>query len=425
MEMSKIKRFSAVASLGLALIACLISPAQAATPLKLADIYNPLKIVRADLTLPQTSVDSLNDPQTLTTYVPATFKLSLDGKTSGDLAIKIRLKGSTSLFPLNETPSFKVKFKKDNAGNTYLGLNRMTLNGMIQDNSKIHEYGAYALFNAMGIAAPKTGWARLYINGVDRGLFVNVEQPDHVFMQKRFKDITQHIYEGIARKDFNFGNDTGDNASGAFLVDYGWKVTANKRDLTRLINYANDWDPVTWYKGLSNVVDRTSMIKFFAVENFLGHWDGYSGPDINNYYIRSNTKSKFTFIPWGVDQTFGENRKTEVLGDTFDLSLLSDTSAQPWGRETNRGKLYVMCINYKPCRTEYLTDLKAVSAMATKMKLATNMKAAAKLIDPVLLSQFSASAERNLIHSEQTRSIGYIAKRQSQVAALLKKYGIK
>jgi len=408
------------------LLGVISSPAQAANPLKLSDIYNPLKVLRVDLTLPADSVTSLNDATTWRVYVPGTITMSVDGRTSGAMEINTRLKGSTSMYKLDETPSFKIKFKKGPTGLGYLGLRRLTLNGLVQDNSKIHEFGAYNLFNAMGIPASKTGWARLYINGVDRGLYVNVEQPDQVFMAKRFKDITQHVYEGVARKDLQFGNDNGDATTGAFLVDYGWKVTPNKNDLTKLINYASDWEDKTWYQGLSTVTDRTLLIRAFAVENFLGHWDSYSGPDINNYYLRSNTRGKFTYIPWGVDQTFGENRGTEVLGDTFNLPLISDSAAQPWSRNMNRGKLYVQCINYKPCRTQYLLELKAVSAMATKIKLGAQMRAVAVVIEPELAVQYAKDQPTlTLAHKEQTRSIAYIARRQAEVKALLKQYKIK
>ena len=408
------------------LLGILTGPAQAATPLKITDIYNPLKVLRADLDLPSASVSSLNNSATFKVYVPGTLTLSVDGKSSGVQEITIRLKGSTSMYKLDETPSFKIKFKKGPTGLGYLGLRRLTLNGMVQDNSKIHEFGAYNLFNAMGIPASKTGWARLYINGVDRGLYVNVEQPDQVFMAKRFKDITQHVYEGVARRDLQLGNDNGDATTGAFLVDYGWKVTPNKNDLTKLINYASDWEDKTWYQGLLTVTDRALLIRAFAVENFLGHWDSYTGPGINNFYLRSNTRNKFTYIPWGVDQTFGENRGTEVLGDTFNLPLISDSSPHPWSRSMNRGKLYVQCINYKPCRTQYLLELKAVSAMATKIKLGTQMRAAAAVIEPVLAVQYANDKDTlTLAHKEQTRSIAYIARRQAEVKALLAKYKIK
>lgn len=408
------------------LLGLLSSPAQAATALKLSDIYNPLKVLRVDLTLPADSVTSLNDATTWRVYVPGTVTMSVDGRASAAMEINTRLKGSTSMYKLDETPSFKIKFKKGPTGLGYLGLRRLTLNALVQDNSKIHEFGAYNLFNAMGIPASKTGWARLYVNGVDRGLYVNVEQPDQVFMAKRFKDITQHVYEGVARKDLQFGNDNGDATTGAFLVDYGWKVTPNKNDLTKLINYASDWEDKTWYQGLSTVTDRALLIRAFAVESFLGHWDSYTGPGINNYYLRSNTRGKFTYIPWGVDQTFGENRGTEVLGDTFNLPLMSDSAAHPWSRNMNRGKLYVQCINYKPCRTQYLLELKAVSAMATKIKLGAQMRAVAAVIEPVLAVQYAKDQPTlTLAHKEQTRSIAYIARRQAEVKALLKQYKIK
>ncbi|NBR65079.1 MAG: hypothetical protein EBS85_03920 [Micrococcales bacterium] len=408
------------------LLGMLISPAHAETPLSLADIYNPLKMLKVELNLPAESVASLNDPATFKVYVPGTLTMSVDGRTSGSLDIQTRLKGSTSLFALNETPSFKIKFKKGPTGLGYLGLRRLTLNALVQDSSKIHEFGSYKLFNAMGIPASKTGWARLYINGADRGLYVNVEQPDQVFMAKRFKDVTQHIYEGVAFKDLGLFNADGVADSGAFLVDYGWKVTPNKNDLQKLIDYANDWEQKTWYQGLLTVTDRAALIRAFAVENFLGHWDSYSGPDINNYFLRSNTRGKFTYIPWGTDQTFGENRKSEVLGDTFKLPLISDRADQPWAKNLRRGQLYVQCINYKPCRTQYLLELKAVSAMASKIKLGAQMKAAAAVIEPVLAVQYANDqATLTLAHNEQNRSIGYIAKRQTEVKALLTRYKIK
>lgn len=405
----------------------LASPAQAASTLKSTDFYNPLKVLRIDLDLPSATVLALNDRKTYRTYAPGTVTMSVDGRTSGALGMDIRLKGSTSISKLDATPSFKIKFPKGPSGTGYLGLRRLTLNALTQDSSKLHEYGAYALFNAMGVPASKTGWARVYINGEDRGLYLNVEQPDENFMAKRFKDITQHVYEGVAPKDFKPGNDYGDNVSGAFLADYGWKVTPNKNDLAKLIAVVNYKDPASWYKALDTYTDRAALIKFMAVENFLGHWDGYTGPNVNNYFIRSNTRGKFTFIPWGVDQTFGENRQTKTLGDTFLTPMLAKTSTHPWlPKETARGSLYTKCIAYATCKTAYLTELKNVSAMATKMKLGTLMKSAATVIKPVLLTQYPAGAEElDVLGMEQTRSIAFIATRQKEVAALVKTYKIK
>jgi hypothetical protein len=303
----------------------------------------------------------------------------------------------------------------------------MTLNAMTQDGSKVHEFASYALFNAMGLPAEKTGWAHVFVNGVDKGLYVNIEQPDEVFMSKRFKDITQHIYEGIYSQDFSYGNDDGNQDTGSFLVDYGWKATPNKNDLAYLFDYTNNWNLPVWYKNLSKVFDRAALIKYFAVENFIGHWDGYSGPDINNYYVRSSTQNKFTLIPWGTDQTFGENRNTPQVGDDFNMSMLSETSNHPWtNSQLQRGELYVLCIDYKPCKTEYLKDLKAVSAKVTSMALGTKITNATRLINVVAEAQLNyyVPSVRDL-HTEQARTVRWITSRQAQVADLLKQNGIK
>ena len=405
----------------------LVSPAQAASTLKSTDFFNPAKILRIDLDLPAGTVAALNSRNTYRIYAPGVVTMSVDGRTSGNLDMDIRLKGSTSISKLDGTPSFKIRFPKGPSGTGFLGQRRLTLNALTQDGSKIHEYGAYALFNAMGVPASKTGWARVYVNGVDRGLYLNVEQPDENFMAKRFKDITQHVYEGVAINDFKPGKDTGDNVSGAFLADYGWKVTPNKNDLTKFITVANYKDAATWYKALETYADRPALIKFMAVETFLGHWDGYTGPNVNNYFVRSNTRGKFTFIPWGADQTFGENRQTKSLGDTFLTPMLAKTSTHPWlPKETARGMMYTKCIAYTTCKTAYLTELKNVSAMATKMKLGTLMKSAAAVIKPLLLNQFPTGSEQlAIIEMEQTRSIAFITTRQKEVAALVKTYKIK
>jgi len=419
----------------LGLIALLVSVnltaagANAATPLAVTDIYNPSKVLRIDFTLPKDSVDSLNTQETLKVYVPGTVTMTLGNKTSGPQEMKVRLKGSTSLQKLDQTPSFKIRFKKGENDQGYLGLRRMTLNAMTQDTTKLHEYAAYALFNAVGVAAPRTGWARVYVNGVDKGLYVNIETPDETFMARRFRDITQHIYEGSG-SDFWMGQDTGDDKTGNFLVDYGWKVTPNKYDLNNLINFTYDSNKASWYKGLSSVVDRTAMIKFFAVENFIGHWDGYSGPDRNNFFIRSNTQGKFTFIPWGTDQTFGENLATSQVGDIFEMDMLSERWNIPWSNDPQwRGKLYVQCINYSVCKTAYLQALKSVAAKAVSMNLSGKITAAAKTIEPVLLARYGTSMENlkymDTIRTEQSGLQQFLTKRQKSVADLLKQNNIK
>ena len=62
--------------------------------------------------------------------------------------------------------AFKIKFDKYVEGQSFLGLEKMTLNNMVQDPSMIHEVLAYAIFRAFDVPCPRTGYATLRVNGL-------------------------------------------------------------------------------------------------------------------------------------------------------------------------------------------------------------------------------------------------------------------
>ncbi len=393
-----------------------------------ADLYDSTKISSIAFSIPNASVSSLNNRATAKTYTAATVTITAGGFTMGPIQIGLRLKGSTSLELLNQTPSFKIQFNWSALkGQRFLGLKNMTLNAMTQDGSKIHEFASYKLFNAMNVQAPRTGWASVKVNGVDKGLYVNIETYDDIFLANRFTDTTLHLYEGLGLNDLKAGNADGAKSTGHFLVKEGWGADPNKNDLQALINVAGNFNAAAWWKQLASVSDRSELIRMWAVENFVGQWDGYSGPIINNYFLRSNIDGKFVMMPWGTDQTFGENRQTDyiakpIFGDDYFFAMDKAAVGYPWSMQVqhvktmNRGMLFRMCLVYKPCKTEYLTDLKLVSAKATSIKLVNAMKAASTLIAP-----YTNAA----IKKEQVRSQKWVAKQQLKVAALLKLNKIK
>ncbi len=412
--------WSILLALGLVASTLGASPAKAAQAL--GDFYNSTNIHEVYLTIDTASVDNLNKTPKDYTAARVEFKTA-NGSASGQISIGLRLKGSTSLEKLSGRPSFKLKFNwKDLKGNRFLGLKAMTLNALTQDTSMIHEAAAYRLFNAMGIPASKTGYAKVFVNGTLKGLYLNVETPDDIFLSKRFADPTQHLYEAQAFKDLMFGNDSGGETTGRFTVDEGWSTTPNKLDLKKLIEVANINSPAAWWTAMNKYTNRSLLIKQFAVENFIGHWDSYSGPIINNHFWRSNDKGVFTMIPWGVDQTFGENRQTPALGDDYFFAMDAPEVGYPWVMQSHkkpaipRGLLFQRCLSYKPCKTEYLTNLKLVSAKATSSNLVGFMTNTAKLVAP-----FSSDNAK----LEQTRSIKWLKTQQTKVTALMKKYGIK
>lgn len=411
-------------TLVLALSLGLFAPTQAnAISLTQSDVFNTSRVNRIELAIPEASANSLNNINTAKNYVTATFKFTSNGLSIGPIDVGIRLKGSTSLDRLSGRPSFKVAFNwKLLKGNRFLGLKNLTLNAMSQDGSKLHEFGSYKLFNLMGVPAPRTGWSELRINGASRGLYLSLESVDDIFLNSKFRDVTQHLYEGVALNDLKPGNANGGENDGDYLVKEGWAARQDKADLQKLINAANYSSGSAWWTKLGTVMDRTSLLKFLAVENFIGHWDGYSGPLQNNHFLRSNILGKFTMLPWGADQTFGENRATRELLDDYFFPLDKSSAGFPWiqssfKKETMpRGLLFTKCLAYKTCKVAYLNQLKAVSAKVTSAKFVTSMTSAATTI-----SAYSAAD----VKAEQVRVNSWIVKQQARVKAVLKANGIR
>lgn len=412
---------SALTTLLVSVAAVAASAPASAAGFTAADIFNPAKISAMSLDIPTDSVTSLGtDPKK---YTAAVFSLTVNGYTIENINVGVRLKGSTSLEQLSGHPSFKVAFNWGaSKGSRLVGLKNLTLNAMTQDTSKLHEFAAYKLHNAMNVPAPRTGWTTLKVNGTNKGLYLSLETIDDIFLGSKYTSITQHLYEGVALKDFKFGNDNGAEKTGSFLVTEGWTATPNKIDLKNFIAMANIEDGATWWARFGQLADRSEWIREWAVENFTGQWDGYSGPIINNYFIRSDLFGKFVLIPWGQDQTFGENRQTAATLDNYFFATDAPKVGFPWVQQSfhkstmDRGMLFTKCLAYAKCRTEYLTQLKLVSAKATSMKLVTLMQNAAK----VIYSKTTA-AQR----AEQVRTQKWVALQQAKIALVLKKYGIR
>jgi hypothetical protein len=410
----------------IALIAGSGAPSAFAGGQTIDQFYGSTKVYDVYLNIPKDSLTSLDT--NLKAYTAAQIEfITADQQSSGPINIGLRLKGSTSLEKISGHPSFKIKFNWSSLkGQRFVGLKRMTLNAMTQDNSMIHEAAAYRLYNQMGVPAPRTGYARVFINGVFKSLYVSIETPDDIFLGTKFADPTKHLYEGIALKDFVTGNDNGDAVTGAFLVDQGWSTTPNKNDITKAIQVTSLPTGANWWAQMNGTFDRKKLVMLFAVDNFIGNWDSYSGPIVNNYFVRSNIDGKFTMMPWGTDQTFGENRATPAAGDDYFFPMDTPNASFPWMSDPQfhgatslpRGILFQKCLAYKICKTEYLNDLKAVMTQATKTgsSLTNYMRAQANLV-----RGYSSSA--NIL--EQTRTINWVGKQITKVKALLKKNGIK
>ncbi len=168
----------------------------------------------------------------------------------------------------------------------------------------IHEVLAYEAFRSAGIAAPRTGYAYVRLNGSRTTAFTSTSRRLIAVMLPRWFDSTQHLYEGEA--DTQGGVDVLPGNAGRFGVDEGDE--ADLSDLSALIAAANG-DGGDWSDRMAAVADLQQMTRMWAVEKYIGHWDGDTGRRAinqpNNYFLHSDSSGIFRMLPWGTDQTWG------------------------------------------------------------------------------------------------------------------------
>jgi hypothetical protein len=336
-----------------------------AAPPALADdaatLYDPSRMHVVKLHLPQASRDGLNADSDK--YQPGTFSVAeTDGTPNGigafttPVNVKIKIKGSASRRPLSEKSAFKIKFEEQ----PFRGLRYMTLNNMVEDPSMIHETLAYTAFRGAGVPASRTGYAYVYVDGEDYGVHLNIEALDRVALEKKFGSFdpgTQHLYESEYEAEVLPGREW------MFEIDEG---SGDRGDLEALVDRVNSDGPSSWAEHVAPVADLAEMTRMWAVEKYIGQWDGYAGMEAswlpNNYYLHSDPSGVFRMLPWGNDESFQQQ-----------YHLAFDGPA---------GLMFDRCLADAACEALYRQSLAAVRGAVAGMNLDGLAVGSAALLDP-------------------------------------------
>ena len=149
-------------------------------------------------------------------YVPC--HVVIDGESYKNVAI--RAKGNTSLSSVqqygNNRYSFKIEFDHYQPGSSYHGLDKLSLNNLIQDNTYLKDYLAYTLMRKGGAAAPLCSFVQINVNGQPWGLYLAVEGVEDSFLRRNYGNDTGDLYKPDS---MSFGGGRG-NGKGFDMDDF-------------------------------------------------------------------------------------------------------------------------------------------------------------------------------------------------------------
>lgn len=269
--------------------------------------------------------------------------------------VGIRAKGNTSLMQVanyeNNRYSFKIEFDQYDSTKSYYGLDKLSLNNIIQDNTYMKDYLCYQMMYQFGVDAPLCSYVNITVNGEDWGLYLAVEGIEEAFLERNYGSDYGKLYKpdsmsmGGGRgngEEYKMPADgekpqmpkgersISDNFQDKEMPDKGGPGGGMGSDDVKLIysddeyaSYTNIFDnaktditnadkdrlieslkQLNSGENLSEVVDIDEVIRYFVVHNFVCNFDSYTGSMIHNYYLYEED-GQLSMIPWDYNLAFG------------------------------------------------------------------------------------------------------------------------
>lgn len=252
-------------------------------------------------------------------------QISVDGEVYKNVGI--RGKGNTSLSSVSgmgsERYSFKVEFDKYDEGKNYFGLDKLSLNNLIQDNTFMKDYLTYRMMNEFGVDSPLCSFVYITVNGEDWGLYLAVEGVEDAFLQRNYGTDYGELYKPDS---MSFGGGRG-NGKGFDFSAGGFSMGSSDVKLQYIDNdpesYSNIFDNaktdvssadkkrlisslqiLSSGENVERVVDVDEVIRYFVVHNFVCNGDSYTGSMIHNYYMYEDD-GLLSMIPWDYNLAYG------------------------------------------------------------------------------------------------------------------------
>ena len=297
-------------------------------------IFNQDSFYSFYLELPERSLAFLDANPTAEEYVEGTLKF----KDEIISPVGIRYKGSIGAFVGSVSGenwtnpsgyktatklSTKIKINWLDNHKTFYGLKKLQLHSQNLDPSQMHERLAYWLYRQMGVIAPRSVHAKLYINNIFQGVYALTEQIDDQFIKANFNDHNGNLYKEIwpLKSD---GTAMDENS-----LKNALKTNQSDGDVSRMKSFAQqiiDSDDNNLSTVVAQSMDTSQIVAYTIVDRMIKNDDGafhwycfFQECAPHNFYWYENTNGEFTLIPWDMDNAF-EN----INNNTNPVTLIAD-----------------------------------------------------------------------------------------------------
>lgn len=275
-----------------------------------AALYDDSRVSRIYLELPADSLQEMIQNLVNDHYYSTTFIFD-DGTTRDTVPnVGLRLRGNTSLSA--QKKSFKISFNAYEPGREYQGVRKLNLRGSHNDPTMVREKLFYEVWQNAGMQPRRAAFVQLYINGLYRGLYTNIEELDKQWLSRVYGENDGNLYKCTWPADLAY---LGENQATYKAImnnpeSRAYDLTTNETaddythlvDLIRTLNQPVDAD---YPAAIGAILNVESVLKAFALDVATDNWDDYF-VNKNNYFLYDNPiTGRFDFITFDTDNTFG------------------------------------------------------------------------------------------------------------------------
>jgi hypothetical protein len=286
-------------------------------------VYNPDQIL--EYHFETSGWSTLQNDCSYSTYVEAEMRCG-DGPAI-QVGMRHKRSGGT------DKPGFKVDINHLIAGQAFNSLNKMSFENGIssgQDcggdgdgggaSSLMTEYLAWRIHVLGGQVTGRAAFAKVYVNGDYIGTYVNVEQPDKVFLAKRLGDDDGWLYKVSGGDDGYKTNETMANPYEDWFCFLKKNPCAPPDDLE---------------SALPAKLDIEQILKVGAANALIGNHDGIM-LKLNNYYAYDYASGPRMYFPWDLDSTMSDDYDVFTGSVSGGTTVFTDVLFAHWEEDYDR-----------------------------------------------------------------------------------------
>jgi spore coat protein CotH len=249
--------------------------------------------------------------------------------------VAVRYKGNGTFMRSRDSlkHSLKLDLNASVKGQKLAGVSKLNLHNNVTDASWMNETLSYRLYRDASVPAPRTSYAKVFVTVPGEhsrtylGLYSLVENIDGNFAERNFDTKKGALFKPVTRELFNHLGD--DWARYKQIYDPKTELTAKQSQ--RVIDFAafvSKADDQEFDMRVGEFLDLDEFARFMAVTVYLSTLDSILGMGQNFAVYLDARSNKFQFIPWDLDNSFGQFPMSGTQEDREQLSI-----SHPWQGE--------------------------------------------------------------------------------------------